>query len=70
VSFKNDIQAAVASAGLTSNSMCAPRYTYTYTPDSVKHKFIKTRTGFVGPFPITNSTVSPPMRTQRRRLGK
>ena len=56
-------------AGLTGPKQCAPRYTYTYEADNNKHKFLKTKTGYVGPFPVTRSEVSKQQRSQRRRLG-
>jgi hypothetical protein len=63
---KTDMQAA----GLATNNQCCPRYTYTYTADNNKHKFIKTRTGYLNAFPITApSVVSHQIATQRRRLG-
>jgi hypothetical protein len=67
--FRDDILVALTAGGLGGAVQCAPRYTYSYTADANKHKFLKERTGFIGPFPISQSLVSDQVRTQRRRLG-
>jgi hypothetical protein len=63
------VTTSVSGAGLTLNSFCAPRYTWKYDADNVKHKFIKTKQAFLGPFPISDSIVQQGIATQRRRLG-
>lgn len=68
-SFVSGVITDIGAAGVSSGSLCAPRYTYSYTADNVKHKFVKTRTSYQGPFPISSSVVSSKIATQRRRLG-
>src|SRR5205823_14812909 len=53
--FLDDILTALNGAGLATAQHCAPRYTYSYTADATKHKYVKTRTGYIGPFPIIQS---------------
>jgi hypothetical protein len=67
--WRDAILAALTSAGVSGPVQCAPRYTYSYTADANKHKFLKERTGYLGPFPIVQSVVSNQVRSQRRRYG-
>jgi hypothetical protein len=48
---------------------CAVRYTYSYTPDDTRHKFIKTRTGVEGTPQVFNWIAKAPLGTQRRRVS-
>jgi hypothetical protein len=67
--LKSGVNSDLAAAGLAAATQCAPRYTYTYTADNVKHKFTKVRSTFLGPFPVSGFTVDTQIATQRRRLG-
>lgn len=67
--FAAGITSDMAAAGLPNCTLCAPRYTYNYVADNVKHKFVKTRVGYTSANPITSSVVSGKIATQRRRLG-
>jgi hypothetical protein len=67
--WRDQIITDLIAAGMTGPVQCSPRYTYRYDADPNKHKFLKTKTGYVGPFPISQSIVSKQQRSQRRRLG-
>jgi hypothetical protein len=64
------LQADLNSAGVLTNVQVVPQYTYSYTPDAVKHKFIKQRQGYKGTQPVVSFEVDHSIRSQRRRLGK
>jgi hypothetical protein len=68
--FKAGVNSDLQAAGLATANQCCPRYSYSYTADPIKHKFVKARTGFIGAFPVTApSVVQTQIATQRRRLG-
>jgi len=67
--FITGVGTAMQAAGQATNTQCCPRYTYNYAPDNVKHKFVKTRNTYLGPFPVQRSVVRNQIATQRRRLG-
>lgn len=67
--FTSGIKTDMQAAGLANNSQCCPRYSYTYTDNPAKHKWEKTKSGFLGPFPVVSFSVSSQIRSQRRRLG-
>lgn len=67
--FTGQIKTDMSSAGLPSSSQCVPRWQYTYTDVPNKHKYTKEKGPFLGAYPVTSFTVSPQIRSQRRRLG-
>lgn len=67
--FKNGVVTDIGAAGITTGTLTVPRYTYSYTADANKHKFIKERVAFIGARSVTASVVSTKIATQRRRMG-
>lgn len=67
--FIAGLDSDMAAAGVLTGHLCAPRYTYQYDADEVKHKFVKKRLSFIAPNPVTAAVVSAKIATQRRRLG-
>lgn len=68
--FLNKLKTDMTSAGLSQNTQCVPRYSYTYSDVPAKHKWTKQKTGFIAAYAVNSFTVSTQVRSQRRRLGK
>jgi hypothetical protein len=68
--YTSGLQADLNSAGVLTNVQVVPQYTYSYTADATKHKFIKQRQGYKGTQPVLSFQVDKSIRSQRRRLGK
>lgn len=67
--WRDAIYAALTSAGVSSASICIPRYSYTYTNDSNHHKWTKEKSAFITAGVVNTSVVNNQIRSQRRRLG-
>jgi hypothetical protein len=65
---QSSIRTALIAAGMVNPTHVVPRFTYSYTDDPTKHKYLKEKTGFVGA-PVVNSYVGRLLvGSQRRRL--
>lgn len=62
------IVGAFGTAGSTTLLHVVPRYTYTYTNDTIRKKYVKERTGYIGTFPVQGYTLRQTVGSQRRRL--
>jgi hypothetical protein len=68
VAFISTIVGTSFSGGTTTLQHVIPRYTYTYTNDSVHHKYTKQRTGYDGTFVVGSYYADQAVGSQRRRL--